>query len=147
MTIVRWNPLRDLAGMQSEMNRLFDEFFTHGSENVDQPTVWSPMVDISETDDEIVLHAELPGLQKGDVSISLQDNVLSLEGEKKSTEEDREKSYYRLERSYGKFQRSFVLPAAVQGDKVKAKFKDGVLKVVLPKAEEAKPKQIDVAVE
>lgn len=146
MTLVRWSPLRDLVGIQSEMNRLFDDFFVRSSENADQPTVWSPMVDISENDNEIVVVAELPGLQKDDVKIALQDNVLSLEGEKKHEAEVKNKCYHRLERGYGKFQRSFVLPASVKGDQVKASYKDGVLSIRLPKAEEAKPRQIDVTV-
>ncbi|MBN2105568.1 Hsp20/alpha crystallin family protein [bacterium] len=147
MTLVRFNPLRDLVNIQSEMNRLFDDFYVRGSENVEPSTVWSPMVDISESDNEIVVVAELPGLQKEDVKIALQDNVLSLEGDKKQETVDKGKCYHRLERCYGKFQRSFVLPTAVKGDKVKAAYKDGILTITLPKAEEAKPKQIDISVQ
>lgn len=147
MTLVRWSPLRDLVGMQSEMNRLFDDFFTRSSENVDQPNVWSPMVDISESNNEVLVIAELPGLQKEDVKINLQDNVLSLEGEKTQETEEKGKCFHRLERGYGKFERSFVLPTAVKSDKVKASFKDGVLEIKLPKADEAKPRQIDISVQ
>ena len=147
MTIVRWSPLRDLVNMQSEMNRLFDDFYVQSSESSDQPAVWGPVVDISENDNEIMVIAELPGLQKEDVKINLQDNVLSLEGEKKQEAEEKGKCFHRVERGYGKFQRSFVLPASVKGNNVKANFKDGILVITLPKTDEAKPKQIDISVQ
>jgi len=146
MTLIRWSPLRDLVGIQSEMNRIVDNFFSN-SEHPDQSGTWVPMVDISETDNEIVVSAELPGLQKEDVKIAIQDNVLSLEGEKKQETKEKGKNYYRLERDYGKFQRSFVLPSAVKTDKVKAVFQDGILNITLPKADEAKPKQIAISVQ
>ena len=147
MTLIRLSPLRELMGMQTEMNRLFDDFFTRSTESPDHPLIWNPSVDISETENEVVMVAELPGMERKDIKINLQDNVLTLEGEKKQESEEKGKSYHRLERAYGKFQRSFVLPTAVKSDAIKAKLKDGVLTVTLSKAEEAKPKQIDISVQ
>jgi len=107
---------------------------------------WAPAVDIYETPDSIVLQAELPGLSKEDIDIQVRDSVLILKGERRSEKEVKEGNYLRVERAYGGFQRAFTLPAAVQADKIRAVFKDGVLDVNIPKAEEAKPKQIKIDV-
>ena len=144
MTLVRWRPFRDTVSVQDEMNRLFDGFFGRTPAAFD--TGWSPSVDISETKDEIVVKAEIPGLTKEEIEISLRDNVLTLKGEKKQEKEEKDTDYYRMERSYGAFSRSFNLPTVVRADKIRARYKDGVLNVVLPKAEEVKPKQIPVEV-
>ena len=111
------------------------------------PTFWSPSVDIYETDENIVLKAELPGVDKKDVSVEVKDSTLILKGERKREKEVKEENYHRVERSFGTFMRSFTLPVSVKQDQVKAKFKDGVLEVTLPKSEEAKPKQVKVEVE
>ncbi|MBN1780126.1 Hsp20/alpha crystallin family protein [bacterium] len=146
MTLIRINPLRDMMHMQNEMNRLFDHWFDSNSDLPDQPVMWSPIVDISETDNEIVMVAEMPGMKKEDIRISLQDNVLSLSGEKVQDKEDRKLRYHRLERGYGQFQRSFVLPTSVKGDDVRAEYKNGLLTIHLAKTEAAKPRQIDIGV-
>ena len=147
MTLVRFSPSRDLVGYQDEMNRLFSDFLSHSSERSEEDSVlWNPSVDISETDADITVTAECPGLTKDDVKISLQDNVLTLKGEKKVEKEEKKKNYHRLERTFGQFQRSFVLPTTVQSAKVNASFKDGVLTITLPKVEEAKPKEIAISV-
>ncbi|HQR36118.1 MAG TPA: Hsp20/alpha crystallin family protein [Blastocatellia bacterium] len=109
-------------------------------------TSWSPSCDIYETDNEIVVKAELPEVKKEDVSVSIENNVLSIHGERKFSEETKKENYRRLERSYGEFSRSFTLPSFVDINKVNAEFKDGMLRVSLPKREEAKPKQVDVKV-
>ena len=146
MAIVRWSPFRDIIGLQDEMNRLFDSF----SRSSDSPTLtegtWAPSVDIYETKDAIVLDAELPGLNQKEISVTVVDNVLTIKGEKKQEKEVKEENYHRVERSYGSFSRSFTLPVGVKADSIKASYKDGVLKVSLPKAEETKPKQIDIDV-
>ncbi|HVP35387.1 MAG TPA: Hsp20/alpha crystallin family protein, partial [Terriglobales bacterium] len=110
--------------------------------------IWSPNVDIAETKDEIVLSAELPGFKKEDIKLSVEDHTITLSGEKKSEyeKEDKKENYYRLERRFGSFTRSFALPTPVQADKVKASYKDGILKVTLPKSEEAKKKEIPISV-
>ena len=146
MAVVRWDPFRDLSMLQDRMNRLFDDAGrTWRSDEPASTTTWSPAVDILETEGEIVVKAELPGMKKEDIDVSLHDGALSISGER--TEEKVENGeVYRSERFFGRFQRSVALPASVDATKIKAQYKDGVLTVTLPKAEEAKPKQIDVQV-
>jgi len=148
MAIVRWDPFQDLISLQERMNRLFEQTLdrSRGEREGMVAGTWAPAVDIYETPDSIVLQAELPGLSKDDIDIQVRDNVLTLKGERRSEKEVKEGNYLRVERAYGGFQRAFTLPAAVQADKVRAVFKDGVLDVSIPKAEEAKPKQIKIDV-
>jgi HSP20 family protein len=109
---------------------------------------WVPAVDVVETENEYFFKAEMPGMKKDDVKISILDNVLTLTGEKKTVEEktDKEKKYHRVERSYGTFQRSFALSSPIKADKISATYKDGILEIQVPKTEEAKPKEIDIQV-
>lgn len=148
MAIVRWNPFQDLVSLQERMNRLFEQTLdrSRGEREVMVAGTWAPAVDIYETPESIVLQAELPGLGKDDIDIQVRDNILTLKGERRSEKEVKEGNYLRVERAYGGFQRAFTLPAAVQADKIRAVFKDGVLDVSIPKAEEAKPKQIKIEV-
>ena len=155
MSLVRWNPARELAtwpsdlfGIQREMNRMFDGFF-RGSitrTKIMQSPAWTPAVDIAEHDDEYFVKVELPGVNKDDVKITLENNILTIRGEKKQEKETKKENYHRVERSYGSFQRSFTLPTTVKATKSMQSYKDGVLQISLPKAEEAKPKQIEVKV-
>jgi len=148
MALIRWDPFREMSSLQERMNRLFSEVLSRspiGEEEISRGA-WVPAVDIFETPESIVLKAELPGITKDDIFVEVKDNTLSLKGEKKFEKEVKEENYHRVERSYGSFQRAFTLPSTVQQDKVKAKFKDGILQIVLPKVEEAKPKQIKVEV-
>jgi HSP20 family protein len=149
MSLRRWRPMRDLVGVREEMNRLFDEFFTGWPERrgLLMEGEWAPSVDVAETDAEVVVTAELPGVKQEDVEVTITNDVLTLKGEKKEEKEIKKENYHRVERSYGSFQRSISLPAGVQGGKAKAGYKDGVLKVTVPKAEAAKPKQIKIGVE
>jgi HSP20 family protein len=148
MAITRWRPFRDVVSIQDEMNRLFDDFFGRPVLKTDWTEgVWSPTVDVSEDKDNVILRAEMPGMSKEDVNISIQDNVLTLKGEKKQEKEEKDKSYHRIERSYGSFCRSFQFPTSVKSDKVKASYKDGVLSVTLPKTEEVKPKEIPIGID
>ena len=149
--ISTWSPFKDLVNMQREMGRLFDGLFADFDGDVRTDpfgrsyiTPWSPRADVIENDDAYVIKAELPGVNKNDVKITLRDNVLTIKGEKKEEKEEKEKNFHRIERSYGSFERSFALPAGVKNDKVDAAYKDGVLSITLPKAEEAKPKEIEV---
>jgi len=154
MSLIRWNPTRDLtswpsevSGFQREMNRLFDSFFHNGWQNEETAlAVWSPAVDITERVDEYRVQVELPGVNKNDVSITLESNILTIRGTKKQEKEEKGREYHRVERNYGSFQRSFTLPTSVKADKIDASFTDGILTVALPKAEESKPKQIEVKV-
>lgn len=149
MALVRWEPFKDLLSIHDRMNRLFEDTFYRGKGLEEELTkgTWTPSVDIYETQEDIVLKAELPGLEQKDISIEVRDNTLTLRGEKKFEKEVKEENYHRIERSYGTFQRMFTLPDTVQQDKVKAKFKDGVLEIIMPKVEKAKPKLIKVDVE
>jgi len=147
MTLVRWRPMTDTISMQRHLNKAFGDFFgmSAASNGLDERD-WIPAVDIFEKDDEINLNAELPGLSKEDISISIENNTLTISGEKKKENEVSDDSFHRIERSYGRFQRVFALPATVDSQRVKANFKDGILSISLAKKEEAKPKKIEVAV-
>ena len=149
MTIVKWDPFRNVAALQDRINRIFDESFSRTADLDDDISVsaWKPTVDIYETDEAIILKAELPGIKKEDVSVEVKDNVLTLKGERAEEKEIKEKNYYRKERAFGTFSRAFNLQHRIQPDKIKARFKDGVLKIEIPKPEEEKPKQITVKVE
>ncbi len=152
MAITRWNPAtditRDLDTMQKRMNRLFNDFFSGREGDGDDLILgsWNPAVDVVEHDDSYVIEAELPGMNKNDIKISVTNDVLTIQGEKKVEKEDKKKNFHRTERSYGSFSRTFSLPGNVKADKVEAEFNNGVLTVKVPKSEEAKPKQIDVKV-
>jgi HSP20 family protein len=148
MALVRWEPVRELNSLQSEMNRLFNTFF-------DTPTAggngggvrrWVPSMDLVETDEHFVLRADLPGLSEGDVSIELEDNVLTVAGERKSEHEDKNEGFYRMERSFGQFRRSLTLPDGVDPDGIAARFDKGVLEVRIPKPEERKPRRVAIQV-
>jgi HSP20 family protein len=150
MTLVRWEPFHDLASFQSRMNRLFDETFRgqRGGSEDDWALggTWAPAVDIFEHEGNIVLKAELPGVDPKDVDIRVENNVLSLRGERKFESEVNKESCHRVERAYGSFSRSFTLPNVVDTANIKADYRDGVLQVTLPQKAEAKPKQISIAV-
>ena len=142
MTLVRWNPARELASMEIDrLNRMFEDFYG----NV---RGWVPAVDVYETNThEFVIKAELPELKREDINLTFENNTLTLSGERKASFEDDNGTYHRSERAAGKFTRSFTLPATVDGNRISASYKDGVLTVRVPQREEAKPKQIDVSVE
>jgi HSP20 family protein len=141
----RWDPFRQLSTLRSEIDRLFDEPFSALGEGM-QPFMsgWSPALDLYEDRDNLTVKAELPGMKKEDIEISLHDGVLTLSGERKDEQNRHEGDIHRSERFVGKFQRTLTLPTPVEADKVKASYKDGILTVTLPKAETAKPKQIQI---
>ena len=151
MALVRWEPFRDLVSLQDRMNRLFDDSFRGvargaGEDDWALGGSWAPAVDIYEQDGNIVLKAELPGVDPKDVDVRVENNLLTLRGERKFDQEVKRESYHRVERAYGAFSRSFTLPNVIDTDKIKAEFKDGVLRMILPTREEAKPKQISISV-
>jgi HSP20 family protein len=150
MAIVRWEPFRDLLSLQDRMNRLFDESYRGNRGTADDEWAlggsWAPAVDIYEQDGNIVMKAELPGVDPKVVDIRLENNTLTLRGERKLDNEVKQDNYHRVERSYGSFTRSFTLPAVVDTEKIQANYKDGVLRLTLPTKEEAKPKQIAINV-
>jgi HSP20 family protein len=146
MNLVKWSPWREMPALQNRFNRLFDDpFFRVGQMDDDAGMgLWNPVVDLYEKDGHFMIKAELPGVDKKDIKIDLQDRLLTLSGERTYDNEVKEENYYRRERSYGKFQRAFTLPADVDSDKIKAEFKDGVLQIEVPKPEEKKAKQVTV---
>jgi HSP20 family protein len=146
MALARWTPARDIMSVRDEMNRLMGEFFgrANGEEGTWFSGAWSPPVDIYETNEALVLKAELPGFSKDDIQIELKDNTLVMKGERKRDDEVKEGSFHRTERVYGAFQRSFLLPTTVDQSKVQAVYKDGILELRLPKVEAAQPKRISI---
>jgi len=147
MSIVRYDPFRDLRTLQEEVNRLFSTNLTRsfGDEGIGRGA-WAPSVDIYENKDQIVLEAELPGMKQEDFDLSIENNVITLRGERKFEAKKTEGGWHRVERSYGTFERVFTLPDTVDAEGVKADYKNGVLTVTLPKKEAAKPKQVKVEV-
>jgi HSP20 family protein len=147
MAITRFDPFRELSQMQDRINRVFGDAYRRGDDDVLSRGEWMPPVDIYETDNhELVLKTELPGIKREDIDIRLENNLLTLRGERKRENDVKDEHYHRVERSYGTFSRSFTLPATVNTEKVSADFKDGVLTITLPTREEAKPRQIQVNV-
>ncbi|MFL5956622.1 MAG: Hsp20/alpha crystallin family protein [Solirubrobacterales bacterium] len=148
MALIRWEPAREINSLQSEMNRLFNTFFDAptGSTGNGGTRRWLPAMDLVETDDHFVLRADLPGLSEGDVNLELEDNVLTVSGERKAEHESRKEGYYRIERASGSFQRSLTLPEGVNADGIEASFDKGVLEVRIPKPEERKPRKVAISV-
>ncbi len=143
MTLIKFEPLKELETLQDRIQKYFDGFPGFGN---DFTSAFSPKIDISEDEKNVYVEAELPGMKKEDIKITLQDNILTLKGEKNKVEEKKEKNYYRSERSYGSFQRSFTLPVEVDSEKVNAKFENGALTLTLEKlqATHSKVKEISL---
>jgi HSP20 family protein len=140
-------PFRDFERMRRDMDRLWDSFFERGTLRGEDGSEWLPSLDVAETKNEIVVKAEVPGMEPKDIDISLSDGLLTIKGEKKQEKEEKEENYHLVERSYGSFTRSIRLPNEVQSDKISASYKNGVLKVVLPKSEESKKKEVKIKVQ
>ena len=146
MEIVPWRPFGGLGSFRKEMDRLWDRVGGETPLTRTFDDVWAPSVDISETKDSLVVKADLPGLEAEDVNVSISGDVLTIKGEKKVEEEEKGEHYHCVERYSGSFQRIFQLPSGVKADQIEATFDKGVLKVILPKVEEAKKKEIEVKV-
>ena len=143
MNLVTYDPFRELRSLQDEVNRVFNAGFNRG-DNEMMRGAWSPSVDIFENKDSIVLEAELPGMKPEDVNISIENNVLTIHGERKFEKKDDKDNFHRVERSYGSFTRSFTLPPTVSSENVDAEFDNGVLRLTMAKREEAKPRKIEI---
>jgi HSP20 family protein len=144
-TLVRWDPSVEVDSLQSEMNRLFDGFFgarTGGNGNARR---WVPAMDLAETEDELILTADLPGLDEDDISIEIKDGTLTLAGERKDTRQSEGRGYHRVERSFGRFSRTMSMPRGVDAESVRAHFHQGVLEVHIPKPEERKPHRVQIS--
>ena len=147
MALIRWEPARELQSIQQEMNRLFGTFFdSPAGGNGGRLRRWIPAMDLVEESDHYVLRADLPGLNEDDVKVELEDNVLTISGERRSEHEDKKEGYYRIERASGGFSRSLTLPEGVDSDSVHANFDKGVLEVSIPKPEERKPRRVAIRV-
>ena len=144
MSINKYDPFRELRGLQNEMNRVFMTNFPRGDESDLMRGAWSPQVDIFENQNQIVLEAELPGMKPEDVEISIENNILTLRGERKFEKKAEGDNFHRVERSYGSFTRSFTLPSTVSSENANAVFENGVLHLTLAKREETKPRRIEI---
>ena len=143
--MIPWRARKELEALRREMDRLWEGFF---GERVFEPVEkWSPALDLAETKDNLVVTAELPGIDPKDISIDLSGDILTVRGEKKQEKEEKEENYHLIERRYGSFTRSIRLPVKIDEEKIKASYKNGVLKIVLPKSEEVKKKEIKIKVE
>ena len=148
MQLTRWNPFVELDEVQQRLNQRLNRLFVERSGKIGESNFadFMPAVDIEENDGEFVVKADLPEVKKEEIKVHVQEGVLTIEGERKQEKEEKGKRFHKIEREYGRFVRRFALPSEVDGDKVRAEFKDGVLRVSLPKAPAARPKQIDVTV-
>jgi len=146
MSLVRWDPWREMEEFVDRYNRALGEH-QEGGQDVIRKGDWSPRVDITETDEEFTIKAEIPEVNKDDVKVTVENGILLLHGERKQEKEEKGKTYHRIERHYGAFNRSFTLPETVDQENVKASFKDGVLSIRLQKIKGTKPKAIDVDIE
>ncbi len=146
MSITKYDPFRELRGLQDEMNRLFVSNLSRGDDREIMRGAWTPSVDIFENKDNLVIEAELPGMKPEDVNVSIENNVLSLHGERRFEKKDEGGNVHRVERAYGSFTRSFTLPPTVSSENVNAVFDNGVLKLTLAKREEAKPRRIEIKI-
>jgi HSP20 family protein len=146
LDLIRWNPWKEMVSMRERMNALLSDALLRSDQREDNAAMglWVPSVDMFDRDDKVVIKAELPGLEKKDINLEINNGVLTLKGERKYDNEVKEENFYRREMCYGKFIRSFTLPAEVDADKIKAEFQNGLLTVEVPKSEERKPKQIKV---
>ncbi len=149
MALVRWDTARELDSLQGEMNRLFSSFFdtpaTKGAANASGRR-WIPAMDLIEAKEQFVLHADLPGIAEGDVNVEVENNVLTISGERKTEHEEQHEGYYRLERATGAFSRSLSLPEGIDPDTVTASFEQGVLTVRIPKPAQAEPRKVTIGV-
>jgi HSP20 family protein len=143
MAVVRWDPNREVDSLQSEVNRLFDTFFGGRPANGGMRR-WVPPMDLVETEDHLVLKADLPGLERDDVNLEVKDGVLTVSGERKAEQEERTDGFYRVERAFGGFSRSMSLPENVDAERISASFDKGVLEVRIPKPEERKPHRVQI---
>ena len=144
MAIIRWDPFGDFMTLRDRMNRLFEDMSSSKEEKDLMTRAWAPSVDIYENENEVVLNAEIPGVDEKDVEIKVEDNTLILKGERKFEKEAKEENYHRIERSYGSFFRSFALPGYIEQDRIEAEHENGILRIRMPKKLELKPRKVKI---
>ncbi len=145
-TITRWDQSRDLASLQDQVNRLFEDTFTRDRSGSADLATWAPVVDIYETENELVVKADLPDLEDKDIDVRVENNTLTIRGERKFEKDVNQENYLRVERAYGSFMRSFSLPNTISSENVRAEYRNGVLSLHMAKREESKPKQVKISV-
>jgi HSP20 family protein len=145
MNLVRWNPINEFSSLQSQMNRFFQEALGNSPFESSRTTNWTPVADICETDESLFVKVELPGVDPKMVDVRLENNILTIRGQREFDQGNEKTSYHRIERTYGMFSRAFALPVSVDPDNIRAEFKNGLLTVTLPKSERARPKRIEIA--
>ena len=144
--MIRYAPGREMRTLQREIDRVFDSFFGNGGNGDENGSAtWAPRVDLAETEDGYLIHLDVPGMSKEELDINFHENVLTVRGERKAEEANEQRNYVRVERAYGGFYRSFTLPKAIKQDEIEANYQDGVLTIRVPKAEESKPRRIEVS--
>jgi len=147
MDITRWDPFKELSSLREEIDRLFDSFFGRVPSIRERETTWLPAINLEETDDSFIVHAELPGLRKDEIKVTVSEDALTISGERKLKKEEKGKTYHRVEMSYGKFKRTIDFPGDVIPEKAKATYKSGILTIEVPKSEKTKPKEIKIELE
>ena len=148
MSLIRWDPFSNIATLQERINRLFEDAFPRSEDDEDlSASAWRPLVDIFESEAGVTMFVDLPGVDKTDVSVEVKDNILTIKGNRRSEVTVDDQNYYRRERNFGSFQRSFGMRGVISPDKIKASFKNGVLKIELVKPEEEKPRQVSVDID
>ncbi len=150
MSLVKWDPFRDMATLQDRINRLFNDAFPRSAESGEDlaASAWHPLVDIFESEIGVSIHVDLPGVDKKEVSLEVKDNIITIKGERRLDPPPADEAhYYRKERGFGAFQRSFAMNAPIAPDTIKATYKNGVLKIEIPKPEEVRPKQVSVKID
>ncbi len=145
MAIIRYNPIREMMGLSDRLNRMFEEMSGFNADNQITGS-WTPAVDVYESENAIEIKADLPGMTEKDIDVSVENNTLTIKGERQFENEEKRENYHRVERQYGSFYRSFQLPNTVDVSKINANFKNGILELALPKREETKPKKISINV-
>lgn len=141
--LMTWDPFREMASMREDMERFFDSMLgRYPRERAEG--FWAPAVDVEETNDAMILRAEIPGMKKEDIKVTVADDTVTIAGERRHEAEQKNKTFHRIERAYGSFQRTIVMPVSIQGDKATASYKAGVLELVLPKAEKVKAREITI---
>lgn len=149
MSMIRWNPFDELASLRESMDKLFDDLLTTrrpGQRGETAPILWQPAIEAYETDQDLVIRAELPGIDPKNVEISVSGDTLTIKGEARAEQDEKRRNYHRRELRYGSFVRSLTLPTGVQGDQAKAAYRNGILEIRVPKSERAKPKSVKVEV-
>ncbi|NOY23519.1 MAG: Hsp20/alpha crystallin family protein [Acidobacteria bacterium] len=145
MAITKYNPIREMVGLSNSLNRMFEEMSGFNTDT-EITGSWAPAVDVSESENAIEIKADLPGMTEKDIDVTVENNTLTIKGERKFENEDKRENYHRIERQYGSFYRSFQLPNTVDVTRINANFKNGILELALPKREETKPKKISINV-